>query len=149
MSSIATAYICEEEALEDLTNLFKSTKKTEPVRRKILEFMREAHQSENRLSYDILILTGLSDLLESKYTDADPITLLKESLRNLSRDTILLIQVRTLRWTPTRRGEITVDGKPMKISDIDYETTMKLQKEHIRTGGGRRKRRDNFVIARL
>jgi len=111
MSSIATAYICEEEALEDLTKLFNSIKKTEPVRRKILEFMREAHQSENRLSYDILIITGLSDLLESKYTDADPITLLKECLRKLSRDTILLIQVRSLGWTPTKRGEITVDGR--------------------------------------
>jgi len=149
MSSATTAYICEEDALEDLTNLFKSTKKSEPVKLRILEFMREAHQSETRLNYDILVITGLSDLLESKYTDADPITLLKESLRNLSRDTTLLIQVKSLSWTPTKRGEITIDGTTIKISEIDYETTMNLQKEHIRTSRGRRKRQDNFVIVRL
>jgi len=149
MSSVATAYICEEDALEDLTNLFASTKKAEPTRLKILEFMREAHQSATRLNYNLLIITGLSELLESKYTDADPLTLFKESLRNLSRDTILLIKVKSLKWTPTKQGEISIDGRTMKISEIDYETTMNLQKEHIRTSRGRRRRKDNFVIARL
>jgi len=149
MSSVATAYICEEDALEDLTNLFTSTKKTEPIILKILEFMREAHQSATRLNYDFLLITGLTELLKSKYTDADPLTLFKESLRKLSRDTTLLIKVKSLKWTPTKQGEITIDGRTMKISEIDYETTMNLQKEHIRTSKGRRKRQDNFVIARL
>jgi len=149
MSSVATAYICEDEALEDLVRLLRSMKRSDPVTMKILEFLRKAHRSEAKLEYNFLIITGLSDLLASKYTDIDPLPLLKEALRKLTRDAALIIPVKSLRWAPTRRHEITVDGRTVKISEIDYETTMNLQKEHVRTGRGRRKRKDNFVIARL
>jgi len=149
MSSIATAYICEEEALEDLVRLLRKMKRSEPVSLNILEFLRLAHRSVGRLEYDFLVITGLSPLLASNYTDIDPIPLLKEALRKLSRDATILIPVNRLRWAPTRRHEITVDNRTIKISEIDYETTMNLQNEHVRTARGRGKRRDNFVIARL
>jgi hypothetical protein len=143
MSSIATVYFCEEAALEDLASLFKRTTKSEPHRVKIVQFMRESTQSETRLKDDILILTGLSVLLHSKYAQMDPLTLLRESLRNLSRDTIVLIEVQSLKWSPTKRSEINIDGKILKVASIDYETTMRIR------NGNLQRKRDNFVIARL
>jgi len=149
MSSLATAYICEEEAAEDLAELLAKIKKATPVRMKILEFMRKAHRSPTRIHHDILLISGLSDLITSKYLDANPLMLFRESLRNLSRDTVLIIQVRNLKWSPTNRGHIDLDGIPFHISDLDIETTTQLQEEHLRTGKGRKKRKDNFVIAHL
>jgi len=149
MSSIATAYICEEDALEDLVRLLRRLKRSEPVKRRVIEFLREAYMSEGKLEYEFLIITGLSHLLASNQGGTDPVPLLKEALRKLRRDATILIPVNRLRWAPTRRHEITVDDRTIKISEIDYETTMNLQTEHVRTGRGRSNRRDNFVIARL
>ena len=149
MSSLATAYICEEEAAEDLAELFGKINKVTPVRMKVLEFMRRAFSSPKRIHHDVLLISGLSDLLTSKYVDANPLMLFRESLRNLSRDTTLLIQVRNLKWSPTDRGHVDVDGVPFHVSDLDIETTTKLQEEHLGTGKGRKKRKDNFIIAHL
>lgn len=150
MSSIATAYICEEGALDDLLSLFRRTKKAEPVKMKVLEFMRIANRSAQKIKYDILLITGLSDLIKSEYADANPFMMFRESLRNLSRDTTLLIRVESLKWSPTKQGEVTIDGVVMGVSEIDIETTLRLQTEHLGTGKNRRKKtRDKFVIARL
>jgi hypothetical protein len=150
MSSLATAYICEEEAIDALASLFKRIQKAEPVRMRILEFMREAANSSTRLRYGILIVSGLSQLLKSKYVgEEDPITLFKEALRNLSRETTLLIQVRSIEWKPGRRSQITIDGIPMPVSDIDIETTIKLRTEYFKPETRRGKRRENFVIVKL
>ena len=150
MSSVATAYFCEEGAVEALIDLFRKTQKAEPVKMKVLEFMRKANRSPQKIRYNILLITGLSDLVKSEYADANPFMMFRESLRNLSRGTTLIIQVESLKWSPTKQGEVTIDGVAMGVSEIDIDTTMRLQTEHLGTGKSRRKNtRDNFVIARL
>jgi len=149
MSTVATVYLCEEEAAEDLLALFAKSKKVAPQRVKALQLFREAHRSANRLDYDFLVVEGLSELLSSGYTDADPWVLLRESLRKVSRDALIMIMVKELRWSPTKMSEISVDGRQENVSEIDLETTVNLQTEHLATGKGRKKRKDNFVIARL
>lgn len=150
MSSLMTAYICGEGALDELVTLFKRTQRVEPVRMRILEFMREAAASPTRLRYGILIISGLSKLLKAEYIgDEDPIALFKEALRNLSRETTLLVQVGDVRWSPGKRNQITIDGHPMPVSDIDIETTMKLKTEYLRGGRRRDRNSEDFVIVKL
>jgi hypothetical protein len=141
MSSLATAYICEEKALDDLANLFAKSLKTHPTRKKILEFMREAAKAPNRTPYGILILTGLSDLINTKYCNSNiALSLFKESLKKVSRDTILLVQVKNVEWSPTARHQVSIDRKIVPVSDLDLETTLRLQRQQkIR----------NFIIAKI
>ena len=149
MSTIATAYICEEGAVEPLINLFRNTK-GEPVKMKVLQFIRKANQSPTKINHPILLITGLSGLINSEYKDANPFMMFREALRKLSRDTTLMIQVESLMWSPTKQGEVSIDGVTMGVSEIDIDTTLRLQTEHLGTGKSRRKNiRDNFVIARL
>lgn len=149
MSSLVTAYICEEDALNELIQIFKKTEKTAPVKKKILEFMREAASSPARLNYGILVITGLSELLKAPYGGEDTIPRFREALRNLSRETTLLVQVREVKWMPAKRSQITVDGVIIHVSDIDVDTTLKLEKEYIGTDKKRGNRNERFVIVKL
>jgi len=146
MSSLSTAYICEGGVLEDLCDLFRRTLKTEPAKMKVMEFLRECAISPAPLNYRVLSITGLSDLLNAEYAkEGDPFTLFRESLKKLNRDTILLVQVKELRWSPTKRDQISIDGKTFHVSDIDMETTIRLQKEHLPPG----RPQGRFVIAKI
>ena len=117
---------------------------------KILEFMREAAASPRRLNYKVLIITGLGDLLKPEYTDTDTsVSLFREALRNLSRDTTLLVQVRELHWSSGRRNQVNIDDTTLHISDIDIETTLKLQTEYLQKEKKYGKQRDNFIIVKL
>jgi len=146
MSSLATAYICEGGVIEDLCDLFRRTLKTEPVKMKVMEFLRESATSPTPLNYRVLGITGLSDLLNAEYAkEGDPFTLFRESLKKLNRDTTLLVQVKELGWSPTRRDQISIDGKTFHVSDIDMETTVRIQNEHLPRG----RARGRFVIAKI
>lgn len=146
MSSLATAYFCGEDVLDDLLVLFRGQK---PVYRTVLGFMREASQVKGRLEYGLLVVTGLSGLLSSQYDDSDPIVLLKESLRKLSRDTVLVLPVDSVEWSPTKRGRVVLDGVAIKVSEIDLDTTLRVR-EHLGIGEGRKKDRlGELVIARM
>jgi hypothetical protein len=135
MSSLATAYICESKALQELIELFTKSLKTEPAEWRILEFMRLAAASPNRLKVPFVVLVGLSRLLASEYTDAQlAINLLKECLRKVGRETILLIGVEKLSWSPASRGQILLEGIRVPVSSIDVEDTLKLQKEYSLKG---------------
>lgn len=149
MSTVATVYLCEEEAAEELLAMFTRPSKVEPRRLKALQLFREAHRATSHLDYPLLVVEGLSELLASRYSDADPWVLLRESLRKVSRDALIIITVKELKWSPTKQGEVQIDGNRVNVSEIDLETTLNLQAEHLGTGQGRKKRRDNFVIARL
>ena len=141
MSSIATAYFCEEEALQLLTQLFARSLQTKPEEKKIIEFMREVAQAPHRLHYDLLIIKGLSNLLKTPYcTHEVAIALLRESLKSISRDTTLLIQVKRVEWTPAANRQITIDDIPFTVSSLDIQATLRLQREH---------KLKNFVKARI
>jgi len=141
MSSLATAYFCEPEALQSLTQLFAKSLKTRPEERRILDFMRTAAASPGRITAPLLVLRGLSGLLATEYTDPQlAINLLRECFKKVSRETPLLVEVKKVSWSPTSRGEITLDGIRLPVSSIDVEDTLRLQEEYdIR----------NFVKARL
>ena len=142
MSSLATAYFCEPEALQSLAQLFARSLKAKPEERTILDFMRYAAASPNRIKAPLLVLRGLSSLLASEYAEPQlAVNLLRESLRKVSRDSLLLIEVGKVAWTPTSRGEVTVDEIRIPVSSLEIENTLKLQEEY---GIFR-----SFVIARL
>ena len=148
MSSLITAYICEEDIVEEVIKLFKRTLKVEPKRMKILEFMREAAASTEPLKYPLLIIEGLSELLTSKYSEPEvATTLLRETIRKLSRDSNTIIKVKKLRWTPGKRDQIQINGTTLKVSEIDIQTTMTLRREHL--GKRQKKKRDNFIIIKI
>jgi hypothetical protein len=141
MSSLATAYFCESEALQALTQLFAKSLKTKPEERRILDFMRYAAASPNRIKAPFLVLRGLSSLLTSEYADPQlAINLFRESLRKVSRETLLLIEAKKVSWNPTSRSEVTLNGVRLPVSSIDVEETLKLQEEYSLRG---------FVKARL
>jgi|GEM_PF-5720185 len=149
MSTLATAILAEDDALEELTRLHERTLKTKAEKMKIIEFMRKAAHSTSKLSPTLLVVTGLPYIINSPYTeDTDPVPLLRAALRNLSRDTTLLIQVDKLEWTPTTRTSINIEGRPFPVSEIDIQGTLNL-KEHIKLGAARGRRRDNYVKVKL
>jgi hypothetical protein len=131
MSSLTTAYLCEPEALQSLTELFARSLKAKPEEWRIIEFMRCAVASPNRIKIPFLVLKGLSRLLASEYADPQlAINLLRECLRKVSRETLLLIEAKKLAWNPTNRGEVLLDGVRLPVSSIDVEDTLKLQEEY-------------------
>jgi hypothetical protein len=149
MSTLATAILAEDDALEELTRLHERTLKTKAERMKIIEFMRKAAHATTKLSPKLLVITGLPYIINSPYTeDTDPIPLLRASLRNLSRDTTLLIQIDKLDWNPTSHTTVTIEGKPFPVSEIDIQGTLTL-KEHIKLGATRGRKRDNYVKVKL
>jgi hypothetical protein len=149
MSTLATAILAEYDALQELIKLHEDSLHAKAERMKVIEFMRAAAQSPVKLNPTILVLTGLPSLLNSPYTeDADPIPLLRTALRNLSRETTLLIHVDRLEWSPTNRTTVTVDGKTLHVSEIDITGTTTLQ-TRIKLGTTRGRRKDKFIKVNL
>lgn len=145
MSTITSAIFAEYEALQELTGLYEDTLHAKAERMRAIEFMRVASQSSHKLNPTILVITGLPNLLNSPYTeDTDPIPLLRSALRNLSRETILIIYADRLEWSPSNRTEITAEGKQIPVSEIDIPGTTTL-KSRIKLGTGRGRRKDNFI----
>jgi hypothetical protein len=102
--------------------------------------MEDTTSSSSNINYSIFHLTGLSDISDSKYSKAGLVTVLfQESLKKLGEDTIPLVQVKELKWSPAKWHQETIDGKPMAFSGLDTEMTLKLQTEYIpqkQTGRG-------------
>jgi len=145
MSTLTSAIFAEQDALQELTKLYEDTLHAKAERKKIVEFMREAHRSEDKLRPTILVLAGLPRILDSPYTqDAEPIPLLLTAIRKLSRETILLIHADRLEWSPSNRTAITADGRTIPVSEIDIPATTAL-KSSIKLGTGRGRRKDNFI----
>jgi len=145
MSTLASAIFAEHDALQELTKLYEDTLHAKAENMRIIEFMRAASQSSCKLNPTILTLTGLPNLLNSPYTDGtDPIPLLRSALRNLSKDTILLVHTDKLEWSPSNRTTITLEGKTIPVSEIDIQGTTTLR-TRIKLGTGRGRRKDNFI----
>jgi len=131
MSSLATAYFCEPEALQGLTQLFAQSLGAKPEERRILDFMRHARVSTSKIKAPLLVIRGLSSLLTGEYGDPHlAIDLFRECLRKVSRETLLLIEAKKISWTPASRGEITLNGIKLPVSSIDVEDTLKIQEEY-------------------
>jgi hypothetical protein len=149
MSTLATAILAEYDALQELTKLYEDALHAKAEKMRVIEFMRVAAQSPVKLNPTILVITGLPSLLNSPYTeDADPVPLLRTALRNLSRETTLLIHVDKLDWSPSNRTTVTIDGKTLHISEIDLTGTTILQ-TRIKLGTTRGRRKDNFIKVNL
>ena len=149
MSTVATAILAEEDALEELTRLHERILKSKAERMPIIEFMRKSAHAASKLSPKILVISGFSKLVDSPYTaDTDPIPLLRSSLSNLSRDTTLLIQVDRLEWNPSNHTTVKIEGRPFPVSEIDIQGTLTL-KEHIKFGTTKGRRRDNYVKVKI
>lgn len=140
MSSLVTAYFCEPEPLDALTRLFAKALKVEPEERKIIEFMRKA-AATGRYRCELLILKGLSKLLNSEYCDnGTVISLLRESLKKVNREGYVLIEVKKATWAPSSRHEITIDGVKIPVADLDINRTLQLQEDYDIK---------NFIIAKI
>jgi len=149
MSSLATAFLAEDDALKELTSFWERVKTEKATQMKIIAYLREANQTRDKLSPPILVITGLPALLKSQLTEeTDPINQLRKSLKNVSRDTTVLIQVEDLSWNPAKRHTVTVQGHEIHVSEILTEDTYSL-KEHIKVGTVKGKRRDNYVKVKL
>jgi len=131
MSSLNTIYLCEPPALDRLTKLFAQGLGTKPEVYMILDLMRTAAATPNRIPIKLLIIKGLTSLLTSQYSDPQTaITLFKEALRKISRDATILVEANKITWTPTNRSEATVDGITLPIESIDMEQTLKQQADY-------------------
>jgi hypothetical protein len=131
MSSLGTAFFCEPEALQTLTQLFAKSLgvKTEELR--ILEFLRYAAASPGRIRATLLVLRGLSPFIASAYTEPRmAINLLREGLRKIGRETTLLIEAKKVSWSPTSRSDVVLDGIRLPVSSIEVEDTLRLQGEY-------------------
>lgn len=95
----------------------------------------------DRLHYNLLVIKGLSTLLNTPYCTSEvAIALLRESLIKISRDTTLLIQVDKVEWSSAISRQITIDNVPLPVSSLDIEATLRLQREH---------KLENFIKARI
>ncbi len=131
MSSLNTIYLCEPEALDRLVKLFAQGLDAEPEDHPVIDLMRTAAASPNRLSIKLLIIRGLTPLLTGPYTDPQTaITLFKEALRKVSRDAIILVEVNKVAWNPTNRSGVTIDGITLPIESLDLEQTLKHQADY-------------------
>jgi len=149
MSSLATAFLAEDDALKELTMFWERAKSEKATQMKIIAYLREANQAKDKLSPPILVITGLPALLESQHIqDIDPVNQLRKSLKNVSRDTTVLIQVEDLKWNPAKRHTVTVQGHEIHVSQVLTEDTYSLS-EHIKIGTVKGKRRDNYVKIKL
>lgn len=141
MSSLGTAFFCEPEALQGLMQIFARSSKAKPEERRILEFLRYAVASPGRIRAPLLVVRGLGSLIASEYTEPRmAVNLLREGLRKVGRETLLLIEAKKVSWSPTSRGEIVLDGVRLPVSSIEVEDTLRLQEEFGLRG---------FVKARL
>lgn len=141
MTTVITAYFCEPEALDKLSKLFSKILKTKPKEAKIIEFMRESIRSKGRYKCKLLIIRGLSKLLNTKYCHNETaIQIIRETLKNVERNCYILIEARKVRWLPNSRHTIKIDDVNLPIANIEIEKTLQLQKDHAIK---------NFVIVRI
>lgn len=130
MSPIVTAYFCEPEALDALTRLFARALKVKPEERKIIDFMRKA-TATGHYKCELLILKGLSKLLNSNYCDNRmAVSLLRESLKKVNREGYVLIEANQVSWAPSSRHEITIDSVKIPVADLDIDKTLQLQEDY-------------------
>lgn len=140
MSSLVTVYFCEPDAFDTLTRLFTRALKVKPLERKIIEFMRKA-TATGRYKCELLIVKGLSKLLNSNYCDNGMVvSMLRESLKKVNREGYVLIEANHVSWAPSSRYEITIDGVKMPVADLDIGKTLQLQEDYDIK---------NFIIAKL
>jgi hypothetical protein len=140
MSSLVTAYFCEPEALEALTRLFAKALKVKPEEKKIIEFMRKA-TATGRYKCELLVLRGLSKLLNSNYCNNEMVvSLLRESLKKVNREGYVLIEANHVTWAPSSRHEITIDDIKIPVADLDIDKTLQLQEDY---------EIKNFIIAKI
>lgn len=132
MSSLNTIYLCEPPALDRLTKLFAQGLGAKPEVYMILDLMRIAAVTPDRIPIKLLIIKGLTPLLTTRqYSDPQTaIALFKEALRKISRDATILVEASKVTWTPTKRSEAIVDGIALPIESIDVEQTLKQQADY-------------------
>ena len=148
MSSLTTAFLAEDDALKELTSFWERAKSEKATHMKIIEYLRRIIKTKEKLSPPILVITGLPTLLKSPLIgDTDPINRLRISLRKVSRDTTILIQVEELTWNPAQRNTVSIQGHNIHVSQILTEDTYRLN-EHIKIGV-RGKRRDKYVKIKI
>jgi hypothetical protein len=149
MSSLATVFLAEDDALRELTSYWERAKGEEAVRMTIIEYLRATAPPKPKLDVEILVITGLPALLRQPPTEeTDPIRHLRAALRNTSRDKPILIQVEDLEWDPIRRETIKLQGHTIHVSEVLTQDTYTL-KDHIKIGATKGKRRDDYVKVKL
>ena len=149
MSSLATVFLAEDDALKELTSYWERVKSDKATQMKIIEFLREAIQSIDKLNPSILVITGLSTLLEeTSLSETDPVNQLRAALRNVSREATVLIQVEGLTWNPMKRNAVTVKNHEIHVSEVLTQDTYNLG-EYIKIGATKGKKRDNYVKIKL
>ncbi len=149
MSSLATVFLTEDDALHELTSYWERAKGEKAVRMTIIEYLRATASPKPKLDAGILVVTGLPSLLKQPPTEeTDPINHLRVALRNTSRDTAVLIQVEDLEWDPVRREAVTLQGHTIHVSEVLTQDTYTL-KDHIKIGATKGKRRDDYVKVKL
>ena len=141
MSSLNTIYLCEPESLNKLARLYSKGLNVEPEEETIIDLMRKAAESPDRLPKKLLIIRGLTPFLTSQYTEPQTaITLFKEALRKISRDATILVEADKITWNPTDRSEVKINGITLPIESLDIEQTLKQQVDY---------RLGNFIKLRL
>jgi hypothetical protein len=123
--------LCEPEPLNKLSKLFSEGLRVEPEEYAIVDFMRQATLALNRIPMKLLVIRGLTPFLTSQYSDPQTaVTLFKESLRKISRDATILVEIDELAWNPTDRSGVKINGAVLSIESLDFEQTLKLQNDY-------------------
>lgn len=149
MSSLATVFLAEDDALRELTSYWERTTGEKTTRMTIIEYLRATAPPKPKLDTEILVITGLPSLLKQLPTEeTDPINHLRAALRNTSRESTVLIQVEDLDWDPIRRDTITLQSHTIHVSEVLTQDTYTL-KDHIKIGATKGKRRDDYVKVKL
>jgi hypothetical protein len=149
MSSLATVFLAEDDALGELTSYWERAKGEKAIKMTLIEYLRATAPPKPKLDAGILVVTGLPSLLKQTPTEeTDPINHLRSALRNTSRDSAILIQVEDLEWDPIRRENVTLQGHTVHVSEILTQDTYTL-KDHIKIGATKGKRRDDYVKVKL
>jgi len=149
MSSLATAFLAENDALRELTAYWERAKGEIATHMTIIEFLRATAQSKTRLSPPILVISGLPSLLKPEQTEEnDPINHLRDALHKLSRESTILIQVEDLDWDPPPRPSVRIQGHKVVVSEVLAQDTYNLR-DHIKIGATKGKKMDDYVKVKL
>jgi hypothetical protein len=145
MSTLATAILAEDDALQTLTAYWERAKNAKATTMKIIELLRRTTPNQERLTPPILVVTGLPTLLrEPPSENYDPLNNLRSALHRVGRDTTTLIQVEDLSWG-TRTNEVTLQGHELIVSETLTQDTYTLR-DHLKISDTKRNR---FVKVKL
>ena len=145
MSTLATAFLAEDDALQTLTAYWERTQNTKATNMKIIELLRYTFQNKERLMPSILVVTGLPALLRGQQDEEnDPFNNIRSALRRVGRETTIFLQAEDLTWG-TRPNEITMQGQTYIVSEILTQDTYTLR-DHLKISDTKRNR---FVKVKL